>query len=140
MHRTLLKAIQSTKLTSNIIVIKNAEINNADFVDIGLSLSEELVNKTNSTKLGLIAVDELRDILEQNISENEAIGKYISLKNIGILFEKSLKIDVPAIFKSYAQNNLIIIDWEGEIENDKLYLLSKREGIEITFGANIHII
>jgi len=61
--------------------------------------------------------------------------KFIAIRNCGILLQKELKIDFISFLNSHSKNQLLIIYWEGEIENDKLYFLSKVDGAEIDISG-----
>lgn len=72
--------------------------------------------------LPIIAEDALKEILSQNSNSSEAIGKYIAIKNIGILFEPILRLDLKAILSNWSRENVLIINHEGEIRDDIFYL------------------
>lgn len=106
----------------NKLLFTSHEIKDINYVDIGRLLSEKIENSLQNRHLSMIAADALKEILSQNSNSSEAIGKYIAIKNIGILFEPTLHLDVKAILSNWSRDNVLIINHEGEIRNDIFYL------------------
>ena len=70
----------------------------------------------------MIAKDALNKIFSQGSCRNEEIGEYLAIKNIGILFEPALHIDVGTILKKWSRDHILVVMLEGEIQNGTFYL------------------
>lgn len=92
------------------------------FVDIGRHLSSEIGFFLEKKRLGMIAEDALKRILNRSLNRNAEIGEYIAIKNIGILFEPALHLDVKAILKNWSRDHVLIVKHEGEIRDGIFYL------------------
>lgn len=124
-----IKGFVSTK-SRNKIVFHNQDLG-FETLDLGYVLSEEIVGLSQTKHFALRIKTILERILAEHITEHPEIGKILSLSNFGILFEKELKIDFRALLENLSLNNLLMVKWEGEIIDNKLYFLSKEEGVEV---------
>ena len=73
----------------------------------------------------MIAEDALNKMFSLGSCKNEQIGEYLAIKNIGILFEPALHIDVKTILKKWSRDYVLIVKLEGEIQNGIFYLSAK---------------
>lgn len=73
----------------------------------------------------------LHTILQSEIKSHKEIGSYLYLKNLGILFENKVAINIASLLDTYSKNNLLIIEWVGAIKNDNLYFLSEEKGEKV---------
>ena len=55
------------------------------YINIGQELSKAIESNIDNKRLSLIADDALEKIISSNIVNDKDIGKYIAIKNIGIL-------------------------------------------------------
>ncbi|WP_106830577.1 hypothetical protein [Parabacteroides pacaensis] len=92
------------------------------FIDIGALLSEAIEPHLQKKRLSLIAEEALDKIIEQNTFSDPDIGDYIAIKNIGILFEPALGLNVHSKFDSWARTHVLIVHNEGIIKNNVFYL------------------
>jgi len=92
------------------------------FLDIGRLLSGEIESSLEKKRLGMIAEDSLKRILNRGLCFNSEIGEYLAIKNIGILFEPGLHLDVKAILKNWSRDHVLIVKHEGEIRDGVFYL------------------
>jgi hypothetical protein len=67
-------------------------------------------------------------------------GRYLSIENIGVLFEPELKLDFASLLDSYSQNNVLFVKWEGEIDAENIYFLTKEKGIKKNIKNLSHIV
>lgn len=109
-------------------------------VNIGVVLSERICNIKDAGKLPMRVSMDLEKLLNRNILHHDVYGKYLGIKNLGILFERELKLDFFRLLDNFSQNNLLFIQWEGEIDTDNLYFLTKEEGIKINIRNLSHIV
>jgi hypothetical protein len=55
------------------------------------------------------------------------------------LFEPELKVDFNNLLEKYSNTNALFVKWEGVIDNENLYFLSKEKGIKININKLSHI-
>ncbi|NPD45113.1 hypothetical protein [Lentimicrobium sp. S6] len=116
------RIISFTKGSSrNKIIIATDEIPGISVLDIGYQLSEKLKTITGKSNLSLRASRFSEILFEKHITQDEALGSILYIKNIGILFEPKLKIDTQALIERYSKNNTLIIQWDYEFKDHKLF-------------------
>lgn len=109
------------------LLFTQKEVEGIAYVDIGLLLSKAIESAIDSKRLVMKADDELEKIINSNLKNSSEIGEYIAIKNIGILFEPSLKIDLHTKIDSWAKSHVLIILKEGNFHNDIYYLNSEKD-------------
>lgn len=111
------------------------------FVDVGIALSKELVGIVSDNQLSLKARDCLNGILNSNVSNSIAIGNYLAITNIGILFEPILKLDIEALFNRWSQNMILIVDMkQGSVVQEKYYLNQQTDQYSIDLHEMNYIV
>lgn len=123
----------------NKIIFHSQNIPDLESVNIGLRISECIYNFKESGRIAMKVSSELDKILNSSISNHLVFGKYLSIKNLAILFEPELKIDFARLLDSYSQNNTLFIKWDGEIDAENIYFLTKENGIKINIKNLSHI-
>jgi hypothetical protein len=108
-------------------------------VDVGHTLSEAIYNLKDKSKLPMRVLSQLDRIFENGIKNNVAIGRYLAINNLGILFEPDLKIDFLKLIDKYSLNQVLLIKWDGEIESNMLFFLTKENGVKINIQNLSHI-
>lgn len=126
--------------TRNTIIVHNEEVYNIEYLNIGKELSKSISSITNNNKLSLKSKDIIDKVLNNSKKSHNEYGDYIAIRNLGILFEDELKISIETLLDKYSKNNSLFILWEGEIEPNKLFFLSKENGIEVNIKNLSHII
>jgi len=107
--------------------------------DVGFHLAKAL-EKLNSIKHISFRTEEiLENMLNKAITEVEPFDRILCLTNLGILFEKDLKLNFRLILEEYSKDIPLFVHWEGQIENNALYFLSKAKGIKIDINDLSHI-
>lgn len=124
----------------NKIIISNNEVESVSYLDVGHQLSILLKPHLNNKHLSMKAKDMVDSMMRKNIFHSDNYGKVIGIKNIGILLEKELKLNFKILIDYYSQNHPLFIKWDGAIERDKLYFLTKEKGLEIDISELSHII
>ncbi len=124
----------------NKIIFHSKDIAGLFPVDIGLRISEAIYNFKEPGKIPMRVSTELDTILNTSIMQHDLFGGYLSVENLGILFELELKLDFARLLENYSQNNLLFVKWEGEIDGNNLYFLTKENGIRINIKNLSHII
>jgi len=102
-------------------------------------LSKLLFNLTDLTKLPMKVTYELEKIMNTAIIEHEIFGRLLAISNLGILFEPELKVDLNNLLEKHSNTNVLFVKWEGEIDNENLYFLSKEKGFRINIKNLSHI-
>jgi hypothetical protein len=123
----------------NKIIFHSHEISDILTINIGLSISETIYSFQNQEKISIRVSSELDEILNKAIFNNDVFGRYISIENLGILFEPDLKLDFTRLLEKFSQNNVLFVKWDGEIGTDNIYFLTKENGIKINIKNLSHI-
>ncbi|TDP61175.1 hypothetical protein [Flavobacterium dankookense] len=127
-----IKIIDYLKSNSrNKIVIHRNPIDILNPIDIGLELAKQIEVLTNDNRFTLKAKSILDELISHSIYRNHQFGDTISIKNVGILFEPSLKFDFYSFIDNLSKTNCLFIQWDGETDKENLYFLTKSNGIKI---------
>ena len=124
---------------NKLIINKSFADYDLSFVDIGIELSKAIEKQVNHKQVSMLASDVLEYIMQNNEKNHPEIGKYTAISNLGILFEKALKFDFIHFLDSHSKNQTLFIYWEGEIDKNKLYFLSKNKGMQFDITNISHI-
>jgi hypothetical protein len=108
-------------------------------LDVGVALSNKIVDYTKSSKLPLIADLTIEGIFNESTHVDEHYGKCLFISNIGILMEPELKLDLVKILEKHSKNHPLFVQWDGEIEGSCLYFLTREKGIKININELSHI-
>jgi hypothetical protein len=123
----------------NKVVFYKDSIDDIPAIDLGTELSQILFNLTDLTKLPMKVSHELDKIFNKAIIEHSIFGQLLAISNLGILFEPELKVDINNLLEKYSNTNVLFVKWEGAIDNENLYFLSKEKGIKININKLSHI-
>lgn len=123
----------------NKIVFYRNSINDITEIDLGTELSQVLFNLNDLTKLPMKVSLELENMLNTATIDHEIYGRTLAITNLGILFEPELKVDFNNLLEKYSNTNVFFVKWEGAIDNENLYFLSKEKGIKININKLSHI-
>lgn len=115
----------------NNIIVLTEEPENLIFLDLGVALSSALQNVVDSRDVAHVALHQLELLFIQYTFQMEDQTCYLALKNVGILFEKELNLDIPKILDRFSQNNILFLKWAGLADQNNLYFLTKENGIKI---------
>jgi hypothetical protein len=123
----------------NKIVFHSTPIDDVYSHNIGVLLAESIEGIKDDNRLSLkvnILIDEL---LNSCIVTHKVYGKILAIQNIGILMEPDLKLDLNNLIRKYSDTNTLLINWQGIIENDCIYFLTKEAGVRIDIKNLSHI-
>lgn len=115
----------------NKIIIHKNPIDNLNTIDIGLELAKQIQGLTSDIRFTLKTKSKLEEIINNSIHRHQQFGDSISIKNVGILFEPSLKFDFYSFIDNFSKTNSLFIQWEGETDKENLYFLTKSKGVKI---------
>lgn len=110
----------------------------SDGLDLGKTLSQKISSELDNPRLSLKVKDVLDKLLWNSVKDVENLGECIMIRNVGILFEDELKINIEHFLKKYSTDNTLIIEWPGELDQDKLYFLSKEKGLKVDLKNITH--
>lgn len=80
-----------------------------EYLDLGYELSVHIEPYLNSSQLPFLAAEIISDLISGNLKFNPVIGKYVALRNWGIVFEPSLQLDVMSLLKKHSMHNALIM-------------------------------
>lgn len=129
-----------TSQSRNKIIFHSQAFSDFESVNIGLQISECIYNYKEPGRIAMRVSFELNEILNKSISHHESLGSYLSIENLGILFEPELKIDFARLIDGFSQNNVLFVKWDGEIDAENIYFLTKENGIKINIQNLSHIV
>ena len=125
----------SRSASRNHIAFVKGNVENLDYVDLGYELSLKIEDILTDRRLSMKAQDYLKSIIMSNIHEDNDLGEYIAIKNIGILFEPELNFSLEALFNSWSQNTLLIVDIaNGKVDNKRFFL---EDGCPIQYSVDL---
>lgn len=133
------KYFSSSHSRNKIVILKN-EVPDIEFIDIGKELSGRINSILSTSKVGIKSFLILDEFLSSSFQENLSQGRFLALKNLGILFENELNIDFVQILAKYSSSIPLYVKWEGEIEDGILYFLTKEKGQKIDIKNLSHIV
>ena len=110
------------------------------FTDIGSELAKALEHNLKHKQISMLTTDLLEVIIHRSERSHPLIGKYVAITNMGMMMEPSLKINLPSFLDTHSQNCSLIVAWEGEIEKQNLYFLSKEKGKVVNLEGISHIV
>jgi hypothetical protein len=129
METRIISLIQSNR--RNKVIFYSDYIFDFDPIDLGVLLSQFIYSQKDYSKLPMQSIAFLNTYLSNATINHSTYGSLLSISNLGILFEKELKINVLSLFESLSKNNTLFIKWEGEVDGDELYFLNKKTGIKL---------
>lgn len=123
----------------NKVIIHNKLFNNVKYLDIGLCLSEFLVDKLTDKNIGMISKEFIDNLISEYCFVHPTFGKIIALKNIGILLEENLKLNFVNFLELHSKSLPLFIEWKGEYNNKKLYFLKLSSGLKFDISQINHL-
>ncbi len=115
----------------NRIVFHQNEISDIKPIDIGNLISSEIQSLLGDRRFSMKAKLKIENVLSTNINKHSNYGDILAISNLGILFEPDLKIDIVNILDKFSIGNTLFVKWDGEINSNELFFLSKQNGIKL---------
>lgn len=115
----------------NKIVFHKLKMTDLKTLNLGFQMAEAIYSYKDVGKVSMKATSTLGTLLNASVAAHTVYGPYLSIENPGILFEPELKLDFANILDRHSQNNLLFVHWEGDIDQDYLYFLTRESGIKI---------
>lgn len=124
---------------NRLIILSQEKLDGLSFIDVGFELSKAIEKQINHKQISLMASDALETIMQNSEKTHPEIGKYTAINNLGILFEKTLKFDFIHFLDSHSKNQTLFIYWEGEVDKNQLFFLTKNKGFQFDITNISHI-
>lgn len=115
----------------NRIVFHQKEISDIKPIDIGNLISSEIYSIIDDKRFSMKAKMKIENVLSINVNNHSTYGDILAISNLGILFEADLKIDILNILDKFSIGNTLFVKWDGEIDGNELFFLSKQNGIKL---------
>ncbi len=114
-----------------------------EYIDMGLLLANVIESSLLDKHLPMIADEAIEKIIRENVKQDPEIGDYIAIRNIGVLFEPVLHLDLHAKFSAWSKSYTLIVECsEGVIRNGYFYLagaINQQYSINLSdISHNIH--
>ena len=110
------------RMARNQLVFTSYEVGDITYVDIGQLLSRKIETSIDKKRLPMIAEIEISSIMNECMSQIEELGNFIAIKNIGILFEPALQIDVKSFLDKCSRRTVSIANHNRELKKTRYYL------------------
>ena len=124
---------------NRLIILSQEKPDELAFVDMGIELSTAIEKQINHKQISMVVFDVLETIMQNSEKTHPEIGKYTAISNLGILFEKPLKFDFIHFLDSHSKNQTLFIYWEGEVDKNQLFFLTKNKGLQFDISNISHI-
>ena len=123
------------------VVVLNAESFEPSFphVNVGHAVASYLKEKGLTPKAFNEAKYFLSNYVAEAIQDDDEYGKFVCLTNLGIMFEQQLDLSPVDFIANISRNVLVLLQWNGAIDNQKLYFLDKNSKYSIDLENINHI-
>lgn len=123
----------------NKVVFHKTPVNGVHSHNVGVLLAEAIKGIINDSRLSLKVSLLIDEIFNSCTESHPEFGEMLALENVGILLEPDLKQDFGNLIHRYSKSKTLFINWNGVIENDHLYFLTKETGKKIDIKNLSHI-
>lgn len=100
--------------------------------DLGFEMANLLEGQSLPSVVATTTFDSLA-AKEMNI--HPVYGRYLAIKNIGILFEPSLRLNVRMLFESISHDTLLVVCSDGIVQNDTFHFIKPTDGFGISLSG-----
>ena len=100
-----------------LIFTKN-EIDGLVFTDMGYEMAALLKGQPSPSVVATVTFD---SVAAKGMNPHPVYGRYLAIKNIGILFEPALRLNIRMLFESISHDTLLVVCSDGVIKNDYYY-------------------
>lgn len=104
------------------LFFSRSEVEGVDYADIGLLLSQIIIDCLEKRQLPMIADDHLNRIIEAHTHTVPGVGEVVGIKNFNILFEPQLGINLHAKIDSFAKSKYLFVKQDGELTAQRYYM------------------
>lgn len=125
---------------NKLILLKNKKVLDLEYIDLGNYISNCIYKNELNYKFSNRIFTHLDELVLESPTNHKTFGNYLALYNIGILFEPELKVNVSHFLEWYSQNLILFIEWEGSLDDNYLYFLTKENGFKVAIKNLSHIV
>ena len=102
------------------------------FTDLGFEMATRLEGQPLPS---VVASETFESVATKGMQVHPEYGKYLAIKNIGILFEPSLRLNVRLLFESISHDTLLVVCSDGIVENDTFLFIKPTDGFGISLSG-----
>lgn len=113
---------QSDRASRHHLFFSRQEVEGVDYADVGLFLSQVIVDRLEKKHLPMIADDHLNGIIEAHTHTVSGVGEVVGIKNFNILFEPQLDMNLQLKLDSFAKGKFFFVKQEGELSGGRYYM------------------
>ena len=121
----------------NKLVFTKNEFEDFVFTNLGLEMATRLQGHTAPS---VIASETFDSVIAKGLIVHPKYGKYVAIKNIGILFEPSLRLNVHMLFESISHDTLLVVCSDGIVKNDTLYFTNPTDGFGMPLSGLSYLV
>lgn len=107
------------------------------FTNLGFEMAAKLNGQTLPS---VVATGAFESVVTKGIQVHTEYGKYMAIKNIGILFEPSLRLNVRMLFESISHDSLLLVCSDGIVQNDTFFFMNSTEGFGISLSGLSYLV
>ena len=113
--------------------------NNFHVINLGFEFATFIKDK-DEAQVRVMAREYLSEVMEKETNVDNSSGLHFAIiKNIGIILEPFLDIDVEKFLKEFSKNMGLIMLWEGSVINNQHFKWPNSENYSLNFkDTNIH--
>lgn len=119
-----------------LVFIKN-EPEDFVFTNLGFEMATHLDDQTLPS---IVATSAFESVVAKGMQVHPEYGKYMAIKNIGILFEPSLRLNIKMLFESISRDTLLLICSDGIVKNDTFCFMNSTEGFGISLSGLSYLV
>lgn len=102
------------------------------FTDLGFEMANLLEGQSLPSVVATTTFDSLA---AKEMNTHPVYGRYLAIKNIGILFEPSLRLNVRLLFESISHDTLLVVCSDGIVQNDTFHFIKSTDGFGISLSG-----
>ena len=102
------------------------------FTNLGFEMATHLDDQTLPS---VVATGAFESVVAKGMQVHPEYGKYMAIKNIGILFEPSLRLNVRMLFESISHDTLLVVCSDGIVQNDTFHFIKPTDGFGISLSG-----
>ena len=102
------------------------------FIDLGYEMSSRLFDQPSPS---VAATSTFESVVAKGMQTHPRYGKYLAMKNIGILFEPALKLNVRMLFESISHDTLLVVCSDGVIQNETFHFDDSTEDLNVDLSG-----
>jgi len=107
------------------------------FTDLGYEMASRLDGQVSPS---VVATATFESVASRRTQDHPIYGKYLAIKNIGILFEPALKLNVWMLFESISHDTLLVVCSDGIIQNDTFHFDESTEDYNIDLSGLSYLV